>query len=600
MPFLPLVRALLLLLPLVLLAAPVVAQEFGQWWWRGSVDLGYKSFTNELDGSTLVDYTQQELELGLDVNGYVLHPAVGSFQVGVDLIVNQLDGTQTIDTDRIGGRGTLELFERGKYPVRLFFERQGFDYSDFPTDDPFTLLGAPETLTRWGGRGRLRTGFLKGSLFGFEHTAYDLLEGVAGRDVDDTQFYDWSRSFGAIRHRLRVERRERRFGVVDLGLEDFIVNLEESGELGGSWQWDLNSNGIYRTLRLRDGNERTFETYFLRNRFLRPVRERDLLDIRHSHGMTMSEGRSDDRHALSVFYRWRPRPHWEIGPFGEYVRRSAGEIEASTPRVGLVVTWNRAWDAVTTLLSGQTSYSTVSRSGNGTGAFDESRFAYALRGSFTHQATEGFSEEVELEMTRDELETSPGRFLELPDLGAGLGGVGIESKDRLRLTLEQRWRSRLLSVYGEWSNRRSDDMLGVPDFDLESLTANLALSGRRWSLRGHAGETELTRQARTPERFEFTSLSASVRPVRFLRLEASYRTDSRRIDLLPTLDSEQLEVGLELQVGQIIFEAHAFERLQDSMELDGRNARGVIVSLTRRFGGWLPVITGDERRGFIR
>jgi len=586
---------------LSLLAGPATAQEFGQWWWRGNVGVGYKSFQNTLDGTTLADYEQQELEVGLDVNGYVIHPAVGSFDLGFDLFVNQLDGTQTVDTDRFGAHGSVELFQQGKYPIRLFAERQSFDYTDFPTDEPFTLLGAPETLTRWGGRGRLRTGALKGSLFGFERTTYDLLESGqgSGQDIDDTQFFDWSRTFGDIRHRLRVERRERQFGAVDVNFEDYVLNLEEGGDLGEMWRWDLNSNGIYRTLDVGNGSESTFQTYYLRNRFLRPVRKTDLLDIRHSHGITMTDTTSDDRHTLSVFYRWRPRPSWEIGPFGEYSIRSAGDVDVSTPRVGVVVAWNRAWNTLTAFVTSQVSYSTVSRSGDSGGA-DESRLGYSFSSSLNHRPTNGFSEELELEMTRDEQRTSPGPLVALPDLGVGLGGLGTQSKERARLTLEQRWRVRSVRAYGEWTNRQSDDMLTTPSFDLESVTGNLVLSGRRWSLRGHVGQTDINRIAQPPERLEFLSATASLRPLRFVQLRATYRTDTRQFELLPSIDSEQTEVEATLELGQIIFEARAFERIQDPMDLDARTSKGLIVSLSRRFGGWLPVVTGDGRRGSIR
>lgn len=584
---------------LLLLAAPASAQEFGQWWWRGNLGLGYKSFQRTLDGTTLTDYEQQEIELGLDVNGFVIHPAVGSFDLGVDLFVTELDGTQTVDTDRFGAHGNVSLFERGKYPMRFFVERQTFDYADLETDDPFTLLGAPETLTRWGGRGRIRTGPLKGSLLGFEHTAYDLLESAGRTDVDDTQFFDWSRSFGDIRHRIRVERRDRQYGVVNLAFEDYILNLEEGGTLGEAWRWDLNGNGVYRTLGLAGGAESTYETYFLRNRFLRPVRDRDLLDIRHSHGLSSSEALSSDRHSLSVFYRWRPRPAWEIGPFVEYGMRSADGLNVSAPRAGVLVSWNRASESFTTFLTSQVSYGTLSGSGDNAPP-DESQVAYLFTGSLTHRATERFSEEVEIEMSRDELRTSYDPQLDFPDLGVGVSGVGTESNDRFRLTLEHRRREGALSVYGEWSNRESTDMSSAPGFELETMTGNATLSGRRWTVRAFTGETDIRREGRPPERIEFNSASASLRLFRFLQLQASYRMDTRRFELLPALDTEQMELEADLQLGQIILHARAFERVQDPMDLDARTSKGLIISMSRRFGGWLPVVSGDGRRGSIR
>jgi hypothetical protein len=83
-------------------------------------------------------------------------------------------------------------------------------------------------------------------------------------------------------------------------------------------------------------------------------------------------------------------------------------------------------------------------------------------------------------------------------------------------------------------------------------------------------------------------------------LRASYRADERQVDLGPDIDSERYEAGFDLRFGAFLLQAQAFETQEKLLGGMERSNRGVRWSLSRRFAGWLPVVTGLARRGAIR
>src|SRR6266498_3290727 len=68
---------------LVLTCAVAAAQEFGQWSWDGSVSAAIRKYADRIE-ETQQKSTQNDYRLGLGVQGFVLHPAIAAFRVGVD------------------------------------------------------------------------------------------------------------------------------------------------------------------------------------------------------------------------------------------------------------------------------------------------------------------------------------------------------------------------------------------------------------------------------------------------------------------------------------------------------------------------------------
>jgi hypothetical protein len=585
-------------LGLCLLTLPASAQEYGQWWWEGRIGYGAEGYLSQVDGVTSSDFEQRDLELAADLHGYLLHPRVGRFSLGLEGQSSELDGSRSVDTDRWGGHFDLDLFEGGAYPTRVFFRHRNYSYSDLG-ERPASLYGAPESLSRWGARSRIRKGLLRGLFYGFEHTGYDLLE-AAGEDTDDLRFVDWNRPLGTLRHHVRLEHRERQLSAGRLGLEDLTLTLGERGELGKQWNWNMDGSSVFRTATLSTGRQLDFDFQRVANRLLRPFGDRDRLEIRHTWSrFAPQDGDISQSHLLSLYYRWQATPRWELAPFVEYGRRQVDGETLEAPRLGLSAAWRRDGRKVDLFLSGRVSYGQLDRQDD-SGRRSDRETGLGLLATASHQGDGGFRQEIELEAQRNELDFSSGPRFDVPNLGLPRDGLGTEDRLRGRLTLGHHWSRSWVEAYGEWSGERCDGAPGVADFEADTLTFSASWGGPRVSATAHGGSTMVQRRDATDEEVSFYAASLNWRPWHFFSLNGTYRRDDRQVELLPTLEGDQAQVEATFHLGRLDLSARLFRTFQQVEDGGETISDGFQIRLTRRFAGWLPVVTGDRRRGVIR
>ena len=98
----------------------------------------------------------------------------------------------------------------------------------------------------------------------------------------------------------------------------------------------------------------------------------------------------------------------------------------------------------------------------------------------------------------------------------------------------------------------------------------------------------------------FWAATLTLRPARRLSLAASYRADLRSLALAPDVDAERVEASADLAVGAFVLTGQGFQTTETPQDGPERRNRGVVVTLSRRFGGWLPVVTGLPDGGVIR
>lgn len=589
------------------LAVPggIAAQEFGQWWWEGSLAASGRTLENQVtEGSSSSTGRSEEtnLELSLALNGYLLHPAFGRFRLAVDALLTDVAGDTTFDSQRTGFDGNLDLFPRGAYPVNLFVRRQLYDYGNLAQENPLTLFGAPETLSTYGGRAHFKRGILRGLLVGFEHTDVEFQVQEAEPEIQDRQFADWSTSGKRVRHHVRLERYTHSFGTVNFENDDLTLNFDERGEVFGDWRWDLLGTGIRRSLRFADGPQVGIDTFQVRNTLSRVVRGDDWLTLSYTGGLARSDNAgSTQSHGITGRYVWRRPKGWQVAPFAGFGIQQGETFDLTSPQLGVSATWNRT--AGTLDLSATESAGFLGIQRDGDVSSSETLLALGFDGRAGHGREEKLRKEVEISYQRNQLRMAGEALLELPDLGAPLASPGTENQARGRLTLRRRWGRLLASGYGEWSRRESSRELqlpGIDDFTVDDLLYSFQLSGSRFSLLANLGDTEVTRSSADPQTIESRSLSVAYRPLRSLSLRTSYRIDERRVELGPDFDSERYEAGFDLRFGAFLLEAHAFETQEQFLVGMERTNRGVRWSLSRRFAGWLPVVTGLKRRGVIR
>jgi hypothetical protein len=346
------------------------------------------------------------------------------------------------------------------------------------------------------------------------------------------------------------------------------------------------------------------DDYRVRNQLTRPVRETDRLDLQYQIAAVLPE-RSDDTlgHDLRLFYRWRPRPAVEVAPFVQYFQRRLDGRKVVSPRIGLSTTWRGALGTLDVLATGQASVGRTTTdlpASANTDEIGEDRVALGASLTLSHGSQERLRKKLELDATRDDFRVESSPVVDVPELGLPLPGSVTQDMERARFTLEHRRRSFSITGWTEWQRRDLQGDLTGRDFESENLSATLQLGTRRWSLLGNVGELMTRRSGVGDQTVDFVGGSLSWRPFRGLELHGSYRVDTRALLLAPDVDGERWQAGARFHLGRLSFEGVAFETTESLMQGPERRNSGFRFSITRRFAGWLPIVTAPERRGVIR
>jgi hypothetical protein len=593
-------RFRVLVVPAALLAnllttAPVTAQGFGQWWWDAAVGIEQRSSDSLIDGDRVDSYEQSDLRLSTALHGFVLHPAVGDFRVGLDALLSNKENTA--DTSSLGFDADLGLFPRGVVPIHLFAARTLFDYSLPAAADPYTLFRAAETTTAWGGDFAIRRGAFQGLSLSVDKTISEFRD--TADDNRQRESLRYSRNTRNFRHELRLARFTRDLGYADTGVEDLSVNLNEGGDLSPTWRWSLVGRGARREVTGGGGPDITTETLQIRNELNHAMRERDEITIDTSFGVVRPDSSPEvDSYGLSVFYRWRPGEAWEVAPFTQYAARSSGDLTLRSPRVGATTSWFRRAGALSGNIVVGAGYGRVEQD-DSTETMEQSDASYSFSGLLAHGQGTGLWKELEVSAGRNELRMTRDPVFELPDLGLGEGGLGTSDYQRARLSVRRQWDSQHAGGWAEWSSHRSNGSL-LSAGDRDALTATAQYGNHVYGFAGNLGQVRATSSSGTSQESRFAAARGFWRPRPYLRLWSSYRVNFRNVQRSSDIDGDRVEAGLTIRIGLFEAEAVFFESEEELVGGEVKTKRGFHWSLKRRFAGGLPILTGTKRRGVIR
>ena len=571
------------------------AQGFGQWTWDASAGVRHWAYRNSLGGESIGSLDQTDIEVSLGVSGYVVHPLVGRFGLGVTGALTDTSGATAIDTRRWGVNAALSLLPQGMYPLQLYARRQRFDYSGLTREDPLALLQTPENATSLGGGLEVRRGRLRGVRFWVDRTELS----YAGQDqttVNEFEAVDWNRTTKAAQQRLRFERRVQGYGLAGLRFRDLQGNYDLRRNLGPAWKWEANANGLQRRLNYRD-QESDFSFFRTGQRAYRPLRERDSLELSYDGGVSGDAGRFTQSHGVLARYHWRPRPALTVLPFLGYGLQLSGGARLSAPRVGIGSTWTRRVGGFDLAVNDQISLLLLQRGGDGPQGTDTT-VAFDIGGSVGRGDPSSLRADLDGGWSHNRLRAAGEVVPELPDLGAQLGSIGTEDLLKARLTATKRLGRILAFSATDASRREQDGRFATPAARTRSLTQTLQLSTARASVAATLGSTRL--RTATAQEYDYASASASLRPFRLLSLTGTYRTDHRRLDYAPDVDGERADGGVRFWLGAFTLSADAFWSRERTPASPLRENRGLILAVRRAFGGWLPIVTAGPQGGDIR
>jgi hypothetical protein len=574
------------------------AQSFGQWSWDGALGVRRITQTATLDGDEIRSRDESNLEFTLNAKGFIVHPAVARFRVGVNAALSKYGSTSGRNNRLWGFDAGINGLPRGAYPFSVYARRQSFAYEQLRDGDPLGLLSVPDTSTAFGGRLRFRRGFLNGTLLGFDRQGISYLDAESRSTRDEQAFVDWSRSSRTFSHHFRLRRRVQEFRLADFGTRDLTLNYDQRGDINPSWRWDMFVIGLHRALDSPAARGSTFDNLRTRQLLVHTMPSQNRVELSYSGGLTRGAvGDTAQSHWLLSRYRWWTRPRWEVTPFIAYSFQVRQGLTVQAPQVGLHSSWSGRAGAFDSLLNGGVGYTRFRRSA-GTVAGGDSTLTMEASAVLGHGQDDRLRTELEAAWGRNQLQLIGEAIPELPDLGLSLGGLGTEDSVRGRITLRRRWGSLYVSAYSELSHRGTARTFLGERFTFDQLTNTLQIVGRSFTLTGNLGRSRVDETDR--QSIDTWSASASWRPLRPVSLSAWYRSDSRRLAIAPDIDGESLEVRADVWLGAFLLSGRLIETTQRSLEIPGRTNKGFTVSLSRRFGGWLPFRTGPSPNGVIR
>lgn len=588
------VRAGALLIGVLLLAGPASAQQYGQWSWEGALGGSYRGYRNFVDGGEVGTDDEATVDVSLGLTGFVLHPALARFSLTGTAGFVDYGRSRSFSSRRLGFGASLGVLPQGRFPLSLYAGRQAYSYSQLTVDDPLTAAGIPEDSTRYGGRLRMRSGPLAGTLLGYDWSRTSYKSSTSAPATDEIAFADWSRGGRRFRQRARIEGHRQEFGIVDYALRDLTGNFDQTGDLGAGWRWEM---AVYGTRRYSDyaGASSRVDTARTGQHFIDVIGPRTTLDVGYDGGLTQSAEARFQSHTGLARLQYRPGASWVLAPYAGYGLQSAGDDRIHTPQAGVAATWTRTGSlelAVTESLG-------FVRLGPRAGPTDTS-LALSLGVTAGHGSDRDLRKEVEASWAHNRLRRAGEPVADLPDFGASLAGPGTEDDLRGRLTLRRRIASRATVYgYGEATRRQfSAAPGGVAAPTADSLGGTLQVTSRGASLGANLGTSHVS--STPPLDFRYWAASLSLKLSRRLDLNASYRGDRRESNLAPELDTDRVEAGADFALGAFLLRGQAFQTTEHPRSGSERRNRGLILTLSRRLGGWLPIVTGVPGDGVIR
>jgi hypothetical protein len=590
------------LVAFLLFASSASAQSFGQWWWQGYIQLDERQTENQRDGDVLGDQDEQNLTLSLELNGYLGHPALGNFRLGADLTLSELASVDTNDLGASSFHFNLTGLPLSAAPFNLFYSHGKWNYGNGGTDEeePSLFRGSPDTVTTWGGNVRITKGTLRGLLLGLNRSVLEQLDPELRDETNEREYLDWSRAGRKLNHHLRIERRSEQYAF-DLGFEDVLLRLDQQGNLTDKWRWQLSATGQQRGMTFGDNPESDSEAYRVSTQATRALRHGNALDVTTSLVRSRAgNGPFSEGSSLGSSYYWRPSPAWQVSPSVNHSRQTSPRSSANGTGGGLSVSWSGKRGPFTVLASGRASHSRLEREALNLPSVRTRQSAYSFTSTLRFGGRRGLRGNLTLGLNRGEFTAVREPIPELPDLGLSDNELSIQDSAHLRFGINRRWGRRFVNAWTEWSGQQVDASAMQRGSETERLTASLQITDRTLSFRVNASDTTVDRPTKGEEAVRSLTASAAWHPRGYFGVSSSHRRDSRQVFLVPDLEGAHTEVGLDFALGLLSLQVFAFETRESVAHLEERTSRGLRWTVRRGFAGWLPIVTGTQRRGTIR
>lgn len=577
----------------LLVAAEAAAQQFGQWTWDASLSAVQREWQDARGGVDTNDRTESEMALSLGVNGHILHPTIASFRAAIGGLVS--NSRASLDTRQLGYDVRLRALPLSNTPFEIFASRSSYDYSSGEGADTLPFLGTPDTSMTLGGRLRIRSGWLAGSLFGAEQSEVSYLDGDNERL--ERQFADWSGSSATFRHHYNAEHRLWDIGRSDYAYDDYSFAATEQGTLSPEWRWIMAATGTRRDYLFKDVLTSSTDLANITNQLSRISADGNTLSLDFTGGISRSgDGYSLSTHRVGARYQRKLGANASIGPYAGYGLQLGAEETVTIPELGIAGTWDRTGGAIEIALNGAVGLQRYEVSADSASSSAD-QFSYSAGLSLAYGSDTSLRQQLDASYSKNDLTLSGEAAGDFPDYGVAFFGAGFEDNAAVRLTLSKQVSDLRLSAWCDLRATRTSPV-SVEPLEINDLIYSIQLTSGRIGLTASGGSTEVLDGV--DQTIDFVSATGSFRPWRSLQFNALYRTDVRRMENAGNVDSSRIEAGAQFQLGLLVLGFSYFDnRFVDSDGLETVN-KGMTATIRRSFGGSLPIVSAPVRKGTIR
>jgi hypothetical protein len=569
-----------------------MGQEYGQWSWDATIGARYRSYENVLNGESTTDYDQQTLRLLVGVNGFAVHPSIAEFNLGIETLTTRYPTDSSTDSDEFGFRGHLSILPDGVVPIQLYASRQSYDFG-FEEGGEAISFSIPERGRSYGGRFRLRGGPLRGLEASIHRSSVELA-GSEARNVNDRETVAWSHGSRLLQQHYRIDRQDRAYGDSDYRLRDILARAEQQGTVG-KWRWNAFGNLLRRESGFADIDSTSISIGRVSSMVTSENHDRPAWTF-----LGESEFASGEESDVSVNHvearHLRPRRNglqWSGSV--SYAQQTSGDVRVNAPSASIGANWIGTVRTFHLRASGSGGVIELSSSGAGSVPTATST-SFSGGFSIAHDSGSRFRESLEGSVSRNQLRTT---FLVDGQPGFGtIGSAGTEDSRQLRLAVSGRIASFHLDAFSDWNERESRISIEGDRFETSTLMQTVRLDWNRLSLSATAGDTEV--RSGLPQTIDFVSGGLSLRPLSCLSLSTRYREDRRKALFEPYVAGERFEGGASIRIGAIWINPLAFRMTEAFADGEERTYSGFTVSLSRKTGGYLPIVTAPRRRGTIQ
>ena len=229
-----------------------------------------------------------------------------------------------------------------------------------------------------------------------------------------------------------------------------------------------------------------------------------------------------------------------------------------------------------------------------------SGIGYVLGVNLDHGDPSGLHKSLDLHWSRNQFRLQRGLDLNLIDRELLGSGLGLQDQYTGRLSLAKTWGRQYGRAWLEYGRLRSSAELSTSRVDNRRTFAGMELSWARLQIQTNLGSNVSGATVDTSRReVEWMNSSVSWNANRYVSFRGSVAANRTDLTLIEDSSWFRVDAAARVYLGLLSLECRVYKS-DEMFPGANRTDQGFALSVTGRYAGWLPIVTGTKRRGVIR